>query len=224
MLFDQLNSNLIKSGIISRLAFSLGFKLINTAQRAKRERIYKPLDFELGTPETSAQEEHELARRNWSEFKAYAESNSFPIETLGTIAEAYIRGAGKPITTASPAVLSLRASVSGKTIAGFKASEDKARLVTLAKAEEQVNSIVASMQDLDCYANDFYNHCHIDDFGALVSSSVEIQDIITDEFCLLTYPKILKSQLTFWERFNNWDDAELVLIQADQALLASSNA
>ncbi len=220
MLFNQLSSELIKSGIISRLNFSLAFKVINSQIQARKEVALNELDFELGTKATVKQEASEKARRNYSEFKAFCESYDYAIDSLEVVAQAYVKGTGKPATKVNAEVMNLRAMVSGKSIAGINAVADKQRAIAIAKAEEQVKSIVAEFQDLDSYANEFYNHCHIDDFGGLASSSVEIKDIITDEFVSETYPKIVKSQCDYWNKYGNWDDAELVLIAADQKLIA----
>jgi hypothetical protein len=224
MLFNTLESATIKQGVISRLAFSLGFKLINSTIQAKREQTFKPLNFDTGELDYSKQQQAEICKRNWAEFKTYCETNSYTIDTLEVIAQAYTKGKGKQATNVNNDVVALRARVTGLSIATLKDKADQARVKAIAKAEEQTKHIVAELSDVTTYANAWYHTCHVDDFGGLASSSVEIRDILTDEFIVTTYPKVLKNQCEYWQKWNNWDDAELVLISSDQLTLAQCKA
>ena len=215
MLFNQLSSSVIKSGLVSKLAFSLGYKLIASQLKLKQPRQLKSEDG-CFTDEYDYTPEHnaEHAKRVWVEFKAWCESNDYKISTLEDIAGSYIKGTGKPVVKANDEVLSLRARVAGKSVAGIKQAADKSALIAQGKITESVRSIVAELSDITAYANAWYYTGEEGDIEMM-----EINDIIKDEWVEENYPKVLKSQIAYWERFNNWDDVELVFIDADQKLL-----
>lgn len=215
MLFDQLSSNVIRAGLVSKLAFSLGYKLISSQLKLKQPRQLKSTDG-CFTDEYDYTPEHtaENAKRIWAEFKAWAESNSYTISSLEDIAGSYIKGTGKPVVKANDEILSLRARVAGKSITGLKQAADKSQLIAQAKIAESVRSIVAELSDINAYANAWYYTGEEGDIEMM-----EISDIIKDDWVEENYPKVVKSQVAYWERYNNWDDTELMFIDADQKLL-----
>ena len=215
MLFNKLSSSVIKSGLVSKLAFSLGYKLIAAQLKLKQPRQLKSDDGCFSneydyTPENNA----ELAKRMWVEFKAWAETEDYAISSLEDIAASYVKGTGKPIVKANDEVLSLRAHISGKSIAGVKAAADKSQLIAQGRIAESVKAIVAEFKDINTYANAWYHTGSEGDIEAM-----EISDIIKDEWIEENYEKVVKSQVSYWERYNNWDDTELVFIDADLKLI-----
>ena len=216
MLFNQLSSDVIKSGLVSKLAFSLGFKLIASTLKAQRPLNFKS-DNGCFTDEYdyTPLEDAELAKRKWVEFIEWAESNNYSISTIKEIAEAYMKGVGKPIVKATDDILALRAKVAGINVAQIKQAANKTQEVAANKIEEAVHKLVAEFSDIKTYANAWYHTgVHGDDATVL-----EIDSIITTEWIEENYPKVLKAQVSYWTRYNNWDDAELILISADQQLL-----
>lgn len=214
MLFTNLSSEVIKAGLIARFAFSLGFKLIAAAQRAKRPQ---ELNFETGAPDYTPQDNLKTAKRNWAIFKEFSDTHNYPISSLSDIAEAYAKSTNKPVVTSDAAMLALRAKISGISPALLQDKENKLRVLAVAKQQETLKALVTELDDLVNYTNAWYEDStgtHGDE-----ETTIEIDDIIPDSWVNDTYPKILKSQVAFWTKYNNWDDAEVCLIAADQELL-----
>jgi hypothetical protein len=217
MIFTQLSSSVIRNGLVSKLAFSLGFKLIASHLKAQR-----PLNFKsengcfTNEYDYTPKEEAELAKRKWVEFKEWAESNDYSISTIEEIAEAYMKGVGKPLVKADEAVLSLRARVSGSNVAQVKLAANKAQEQAASKIQEQVARIVAEFSDIKTYANEWYHTGAEGDDSTLM----ELSDIILDDWVAENLPKVIKAQVAYWTKYNNWDDTELVFIEADQQLVA----
>lgn len=214
MLFNNLSSQVIKSGLVSRYAYSLGFKLIATAIKAK-----KPLELniETGSLDYSPQEALKLAKRNWAIFKEFAETHGFPVDDLAEIAGAYAKSTNKPVISASSDVVALRAKISGISTTLLQDKENKQRIIAVEKQQESLKALITDLDNLTLYTNDWYNTGVEGD----EENTIEEDDIMPDIWINDTYPKILKSQVAFWTKYNNWDDAEVCLIAADQTLLTN---
>lgn len=217
MLFNSLSSELIKSQLVAKLAYSVGYKAINAAIQAK-----KPLQLECidgcftGEFDRSPLVKAQMAKRAWAVLVEFANTHYYTIDPISSIADTYIKGSGKPIQKASTDIINLRASVSGTSITGLHKQEDKQREVLIAKKTEEVQGIITEFSDIAEYANSWYEERSdgLDGIGA-----VDLEDILTDDFVIENYPKIVKTQCNFWSKYNNWDDAELIMIASDQELL-----
>lgn len=221
MIFNSLSSEVIKAGLASKLAFSLGFKMISTTIKAKKVQDMalkqrQATNFETGTLDDSPLEEAEIAKRRWCSFSDWANTEGYNFSTIEEIAEAYVKSSGKPQVKASPEIIALRASISGQSVETLQKVADKQAEVTVAKVAYLIQNIMSELSDIKHYANGFYNNDKINQEGTLVHSSVDIEEIITKEWVEENYPLVMKSQINYWTRFNNWDDAELVMIQADK--------
>ena len=212
MLFNQLSSEVIKAGLISRFAFSLGFKLIAAAKKAQQPHT---LNFETGEIDDTPQDSLKQAKRNWAIFKEFAETHNYPISDLKEITAAYAKSTNKPVVTASNDMLVLRAKVSGVSLSALKDRENKERVIAVAKQQEALDKLISDLDDVINYTNAWYYTGEDSD----EEHTIEIEDIIQDSWINDTYPKILKSQVAFWTKYNNWDDVEVVMIAADQELL-----
>lgn len=212
MLFTNLSSHIIKSGLVSRYAFSLGFKLIAAALQAKRPQ---QLDFETGAVDYTPQDNLKQAKRNWAIFKEFAETHNFPHSELAEIAEAYAKSTNKPVVTASSDMVALRARISGLSTTSLQAAENKQRDIAVARQRETLQALICELDNLTLYTNEWFQTGQDED----TDHTMEEDDILPDAWVNDTYPKILKSQVAFWTKYNNWDDAEVCLIAADQELL-----
>lgn len=216
MIFNDLSSEIVKAGVVSKLAFSLGFKMISATLKAQQP---KELVFETGEFDDTPVLEMGKAKRKWATFTEWAETQSFAHSTIQEIAEAYVKSSGKPIQTTPDNILELRAKASGRTLASLKEAAAKQEAVVRAKVQHRVDGIIADLADVKNYSNGWFHHDVEGEDGALHASSMDIEEILLDEWVEQAYEAVAKAQMKYWERFNNWDDAELVLIMADKALL-----
>jgi len=216
MKFNDLSSQVIKSSLVGKLAYSLGFKAISSTLKAKRPL---QLDFESGETDYTPLHEAELAKRKWATFVEWAETYGYDHSSIEEIAAKYVLSSGKPVQATPDNILELRAKASGISLTQLKAQADKARLVTQAKVQYQVDKVIHELSDIQEYANGFYNHDTVADDGTLVHSSVDIEEVITDEWVEANYEKAMQAQVAFWSKYNNWDDAELVLMLSDKQFL-----
>ena len=213
MLFTNLSSEVIKTGIIQRLAFSVGFKAIAAGIKAKKPL---PLNFETGEKDYTPIVEAGRAKKAWAVLVEFAATYDYKIESIEVIAEKYCSSSNKPVVKADAAMLARRAKIAGASLDSLSTSNSKKQEIAQAVLKEKVNAIVADFSDIAEYANDWYTQ---GDLGDIKVASVDIEEILTDEWVSETYPKIVKSQVAFWTRYNNWDDVELIFIEADQELL-----
>jgi hypothetical protein len=214
MLFTTLSSEVIKAGLVSRFAFSLGFKLIAAAQKANRPAVVDPLSGEM---DYTPQDNLKHAKRSWAIFKEFAETHNYPISTLAEIAIAYAKSTNKPVVSASDDMIALRAKVSGISLSALKDRETKERIIAVARQQEALHKLISDLDDMVNYTNAWYeNQTGVE---GDTEGTMEEDDVIPDAWVNDTYPKILKSQIAFWTKYNNWDDAEVCMIAADQELL-----
>lgn len=224
MIFDSLSSEVIKASLVSKLAFSLGFKMISTTLKAEQQHkeVAKGAvitKFEDGTHDHSVDEAAEIAKRRWCTYTDWAETNGYNHSSIEEIAESYVKSSGKPIVKATDEILKLRASISGQSVEALKKAADKLTEVTQAKVQYRIDAIISELSDVKSYANAWYNNDKEDYQGALVHSSCDIEEILTKEWVETNYPVAMQSQIKYWSTYNNWDDAELVMIAADKQLL-----
>src|ERR1035437_3591947 len=157
MLFTQLSSELMKASLISKLAYSIGFKAIAASIKAK-----KPLVLALengcneGNLDYSPIEQATQRKKEWACLVEFAQTHSYKLDDIGTIAQAYVKGSGKPIQKVSTDIVNLRAMVSGLSIAGLHQAVDKQREVAIAKTGELMKGIVSEFSDIGEYANEWY--------------------------------------------------------------------
>jgi hypothetical protein len=217
VLFDKLSSELIKEQLIARFVYTIGFKAINACLKAQPYlKENKPLPLIDGYIDETILNNATTAKRQWACLQDFAATKGYRIDNIEAVAEAFIKGTGKPTEKTNDHITSLRASVSGMSETALKAQANKQRLTDIAKKEEEVNSIITEFADIKEYANIWYIES---DLGDVQPNSVDIEDFLSDEWVHETYPKIVKTQCAFWNKYNNWDDAELVLIDADNQLI-----
>jgi hypothetical protein len=216
MIFNDLSSEVIKAGVVSKLAFSLGFKMISTTLKAQQPRHFV---FETGKFDDQPIIDMGIAKRKWATFTEWADTQDFAYSTIEEIAQAYVKSSGKPINPTPDHILELRAKASGKSLASLKQAAAQQEAVVRAKVQARVDSIIADLADVKAYANAWYHHDVEGEDGTLYASSMDIEQILVDEWVEQAYEAVAKAQMKYWERYNNWDDAELCLIMADKALM-----
>ena len=207
MIFNNLDSTLMKSALASKMQYKLGFTMIAAAKKASD---VQPISFETKTPDESASIALKEAKKAFASFQEFCDTEMYTVDSLDTIILIFVASTGKPIHS-SPDVVSLRSKVSGMNESKLHAAADSQRTIAIGKAEEQMLKIKAEFNDLTIYNNGFYN-----------DERTDIEDIFTDEWVVLNYPKVVKSQCTFWSKYNNWDDAELVMMDSDQQAIDAS--
>lgn len=225
MLFSQLSSELMKASLISKLAYSVGFKAIAASIKAKKPLMPLMEDgCNEGKMDYSPIEQATQRKKEWACLVEFAQTHSYKIDDIGTIAQAYVKGSGKPIQKVSTDIVNLRAIVSGTSIAGLHHAVDKQREVAIAKTVEMIKGIVSEFSDIGEYANEWYQDDVEDEegnhhSGLLQRESVSIEKILLNDWVVENYPKVVKSQCAYWQRYQNWDDAELIMMAADQQLI-----
>lgn len=207
MLFDTLDSTLMKQALASKMQYRLGFTMIAAAKKAA---LVQPLNFETQEPDNTAATLLKAAKKAFASFQEYCETNAYQVDPLESIIQSFVASTGKPVQS-SPELVNLRAKVSGMNVVSLHAAADKQRVILLAKAQEQMLKLKAEFFDLTIYNNGFYE-----------DERTDIEDILVDEWVVLNYPKVVKSQCTFWSKYNNWDDAELIIMDSDQQTLNAS--
>jgi hypothetical protein len=210
MLFDTLCSTVIKQNLMAKMQYSLGYRLVGAVLSAAKPR---KLDFETSELDIKPDIDLKEAKKAFASFGDYCLTYGYTIDPISSVIESYIKGTGKQPSNTPKDVLSLRAKVSGLSEDKLKQSQDAQRLKAIAVQEEAINSLRAEFMDIQVFFNGFYD-----------VDQTDIEDIILDSWVIENYPKVLKSQTSYWSRFNNWDDAELILIEEDQNTLASSKA
>lgn len=210
MTFSSLQSEVIKKGLVSKQAFSLGFKLIGAQLKAEQYIPTHKMDMPIDEHDDSPLKNMQHAKRLWIALQDYAATHGYEISTLEDVARAYVIGSSKPIVKADAEMLARRARIAGTNEREINESAARSIMKTQAILEEKVNKIVAELSDIHSYANAWLN----------VTEEIDENVLFTKEWLEENYPKIVKAQIRFWQTYNNWDDAELILIEADQALLA----
>lgn len=211
MLFNNLSSEVIKAGLISRRQFSLGYSMISKHIQAQ---LPLKIDMETGVEDRTPQVNSGKAQQVWRNFQDYCQTNDYQTSSLEEIIAAYINGTNRPIQGTPDAVLALRAKVSGENAKKLKEKADHETAIKKAKLAEKLQALSLELSDCEATANRWYGE----------DSTIEDIELIPDTWVIETYPKIVKTQVAYWTRFNNWDDAELVMIDADNALLATVTA
>jgi hypothetical protein len=204
------------------MQFSLGYRMIAATLKA----VNPPMDFETGAVDEKPAAAAKHAKRMFASFQDYVNTNGYDVDSIDSIIESYIKGTGLQLTQTPDTVINLRAKVSGLNASTLKSKADQAREIAIAKKQEEINKIAAEFKDLTIYNNAYYIHSGaISNSDALEveDSYIDIEEIILNDWVAENYPKVLKSQINYWTRFNNWDDAELVLIDSDQQTLESFN-
>jgi hypothetical protein len=203
MLFDLLNSEVIKQGLISKLQFSLGYKLI-----ASHLKTLQPpkLDFETKEIDTTPLTQAMQAKRKFAEFQDYCATHGYMVSELPEIVASYVNSSNRPVQATNQDIIALRAKISGKSQQDLYEKAEKLNLTLKAKLEEKVHKILSEMQDIHTYIE-------------TEDTAMDMDEVILDDWVKLNYEKVLKSQTAYWSRYNNWNDAELVLIEADLQLL-----
>ena len=224
MLFDNLDSMLMKQALMAKLQYSLGYRLIAAVLKANKPPTR---NFETGEVDDSAKDALKHAKRVFISFNDYCLTHGYQIDDIEAVIASYVAGTGKQPSNLPKEVISLRAKVAGIKEDRLQAAADKARTIAIAKQEEELNKLKAGFMDLTIYANGYYHtDAALDNSGnnEHEDSYIDPEDIITDSWVVENYPKVVKSQVTFWQRYNNWDDAELHLIDSDQKTIAESKA
>jgi ElaB/YqjD/DUF883 family membrane-anchored ribosome-binding protein len=221
MLFNDLSSDLMKQALVAKMQYSLGYKMIAAVLRAANPVI----NFETKAIDDTFNDAAKLAKKTFASYQDFVHTNGYQVDSITQIIESYVKGTGLNLTQTPKEVLDNRAKLSGRSVESLKSRADAAREVQIAKKQEEINKLAAEFQDITIYANAYYNHNaaignndHNADFE---DTYVDIEDILVDSWVIDTYPKCVKSQEAFWSRYNNYDDAEIVLILADNDLIAS---
>ena len=195
---------------MAKMQFSLGYRLVGAVLSAAKVR---KMDFETSELDIKPDIALKEAKKAFASFGDYCLTYGYQIDPISSIIESYVKSTGLSHTPVPKAVLSLRAKVSGLSEEKLKTTQDTARLKAIAIQEEAVHNLAAEFKDIQVYINGYYD-----------TEQTDIEDIILDSWVVENYPKVLKSQTAYWSRFNNWDDAELVMIDSDQQILATSKA
>jgi len=224
MLINNLMSDLAKEKLAQKMQYKLGYTLLSAVRKAAKQQ---PLDFETKAPSTEAADSLKLAKKRFASFQDYCQTNSWQVDTLEAIIQSFINNSGKPVGHVDADVIKQRAKLSGLSLDKLSASADQARLVAIGQAEEEFAHLKGELMDLTIYANGFYhNDAAIsnmpeDDMG---DPYVDLEDIMVDGWIVENYPKVVKSQTAFWNKYNRWDDAEASFMSADMEMIKASKA
>lgn len=224
MLFENLDSYVIKQSLMAKLQYSLGFRMIAAVKKAHQ---VQPINFETGKPDDSAAIALKRAKRAFISFQDYCATHAYQIDPLEAIIESYIKSTGKQPSNTPAEVIAARAKISGMNIEKLHAESDKARERAIGKQEEELNKLKADFVDLQIYTNGFFHtDAALDNSGENdhEDSYLDMEEVITDSWVAENYPKALKSQVAYWTRWNNWDDGEVLMIASDQETIAASKA
>lgn len=225
MLFDKLDSTLMKQALIARLQFSLGYRLIAAAIKASKQQ---PIDFETKKPSEQAADALKESKKTFATFQDYCMANSYQVDDLKTIITSYVAGTGKQTKT-TPDVLELRSKFFAKTKELSTEEATKLREKLMAEQAERVEELNAEFLDLTVYTNGFFrhevaigNHTQIEDYE---EKFIDIEDIIPDSWVIEKYPLVANSQRNFWRKYPITPkiDAEIMMILLDEDLIATEN-
>jgi hypothetical protein len=224
MLFDNLDSIVIKQALMAKLQFSLGYRLIAAVLKANKPPVQ---NFETGLEDDSPKDALKHAKRAFITFNDYCMTHGYQVDTIEAVIESYVKGTGRQPSNIPPETIALRAKIAGMKEDKLKSSADKAREIAIGKQQEQLEKLKAEFMDLTIYANGYYHtDAALDNSGnnEHEDSYLDIDEIITDSWIVENYPKAVASQTKYWSRYNNWDDAEVLLISSDQETLTTSKA
>ena len=216
MLFDNLYSEVIKQSLMAKLQYSLGYKLIAAVKRAK---LPTPMNFETGLPDDTNKDALKYAKRAFVSFGDYCMTQGYQIDTIEAIIESYIKGTGKQPSNTNAEIINARARISGLSPEKLQMTANNTRERAIAKQKEDMESLKAEFMDLEIYNNGFYQQDVALDNSGLNDhndSYIDTGDLIKNSWVIENYPKAVKIQIAYWTRWNNWDDAEVMLIEEDQ--------
>ena len=216
MKYEYILSNTIRNALVSKMNFSLGFSLISATLKAKRP-LQTKMDTE-GELDYSPIEAAKLAKIKWQVFQDHVRTLDVVVTPLSEIIESYIKSSRKTVQHAPDSVLAIRARVSGCSIEQLRNQAEAGAKVAEAKLRAAVAKCAEDFSDLESYTNEWYSSVGIEDHEEK-SVYIELDDIFTDAWVVDKYEDAVKSQTAYWSKYNNWDDAELVLIDEDLKML-----
>lgn len=211
MLFDQLLSQKMKQGLIAKRQYTLGYNLFTAYNKAEAIKKFEHgiVDFETHRADEKPQDKLRLAKKHFAEFGAYCQTHSFRIAPLKQVIEQNLKThLTKSQIITNSETNALIAEVTGTFLKDLAASREKKIEVEKAKYQEKAHQFLVEMTDIDVY---------LDAEG----DTIEIEELMPDHWIISKFDECLKSLSYNWEKYGNWDTAELVLIKSDQQLIKS---